>query len=179
MAATGDRADPGWLPADFDHPRRVDLGNDHHLRPISPKDVDLDMVAVMGSRERLWSIYGRAWGWPPVGMTRAADEADLARHADEMDAHESFNYALFDDRETALLGCVYIDPPAKVGADAEISWWVVDDLVGSGLEAGLDAFVPTWIADSWPLGEPRFVGRDLSWDEWLALPDHPDVAHPA
>ncbi len=174
MASPVDRAEGGWLPSDFDHPRRVDLDTGHHLRPISPSDVDRDMVAVMGSRTRLWSIYGRAWGWPPVGLTRAADEADLARHAREMDAHESFNYAVFDEGETALLGCVYIDPPEKVGADAEVSWWVVDDLVGSELEATLDAFVPSWIAASWPLHAPRFVGRDVSWDEWLALPDARD-----
>jgi hypothetical protein len=33
--------------------------------------------------------------------------------------------------------------------------------------------VPTWIAEVWPLAAPRYVGRDLSWDEWLALPDLP------
>ena len=153
-------------------PGRVELpGGGAHLRPIHPDDTDLDMVAVMGSQERLWSIYGEAWGWPPADMTWEADREDLARHADEMTRNESFNYAVFDDAEKALLGCVYIDPPEKVGAGAEISWWVIDELVGSSVEATLDAFVPAWVADQWPIATPRYVGRDLTWADWLALPD--------
>ncbi len=159
-----------WLPHDFEHPRRVELVDGFHLRPISPDDTELDMVAVMGSQERLFSIYGKAWGWPPATMTAEQDREDLQRHADEMDRHESFNYALFDEAETVLVGCVYVDPPEKVGgADAEISWWVVDGYVGTPVEAALDAFVPRWIAEEWPLEHPRYVGGDLTWDEWIAL----------
>lgn len=160
-----------WLPADWAHPTRVPLTSSHHLRPMGPADVDLDMPAVMGSRDRLWTIYGQAWGWPPAGMTRDQDIEDLAHHEAEIDAHESFLYGLFDAEETELLGCLYVDPPAKVGADAEISWWVVDAQVGTLLEAAFDAFVPQWIATEWPLRRPRYVGRDLTWQEWLALPD--------
>jgi RimJ/RimL family protein N-acetyltransferase len=159
-----------WLPPEFDHPRHVPVAFGHHLRPIRPEDTDLDMVAVMGSQPRLWSIYGEAWGWPPPTMTHDQDREDLARHAREMETHESFNYALLDADETALLGCVYIDPPEKPGADAEISWWVVDECVGTDLERALDDFVPAWIAADWPLERPRYVGRDLSWAEWIALP---------
>jgi hypothetical protein len=160
-----------WLPPDWQHPTHVPVGPDHHLRPIRAADVDLDLPAVMGSRERLWSIYGIAWGWPPATMTREDDRLDLARHEAETAAHESFNYALLDRDESALLGCVYIDPPERVGADAEISWWVVDALLGSDLERALDQLVPRWIATEWPLARPRYVGRDLTWQEWLALPE--------
>jgi hypothetical protein len=170
---TRSAVDTTWLPADWAHPLHVPVDAGHHLRPIRASDVDLDMPAVMGSRERLWSIYGEAWGWPPAGMTREQDRADLARHEAEIEAHESFNYALLDTAETRLLGCVYVDPAAKVGADAEVSWWVVDELVGSELEAALDALVPAWIAAEWPLQRPRHVGRDLTWQAWLALPDLP------
>ena len=164
----------GWLPDGWQHPLRVALSTGHHLRPIGPGDTELDLVAVRGSRERLYSIYGRAWGWPPEALTAEQDREDLQHHADEMETHESFNYALFDPGETALLGCVYIDPPEKAGgADAEISWWVVDDCVGTEVEAALDELVPRWIADDWPLEHPRYVGRDLTWDEWLELDDLP------
>ncbi len=162
-----------WLPRDFVHPLHVDVpgGAGHRLRPIAGADAPLDYPAVMGSRERLWSVFGPAWGWPSATMTYEANLADLERHAVEIEAHESFNYTIENPERTALRGCVYIDPPEKEGADAEISWWVVDDEVGGPLERALDAFVPRWIAEDWPFERPRFIGRDLTWEEWLKLPD--------
>jgi hypothetical protein len=161
----------GWLPDDFEHPTRVDLTTGHHLRPIRGSDVDIDYPAVMGSRERLWSIYGEAWGWPPAHMTVEQDRDDLDHHEREIAAHESFLYGLFEDDETELLGCVYIDPPTRTGdVGAEVSWWVVDRLVGSHVERALDEFVPRWLTQ-WPIRRPRYVGRDLTWAEWIALPD--------
>ncbi len=139
-----------WLPPSFIHPVRVDVAEGFHLRPIRGDDVDLDMVAVMGSRERLWTLYGDAWGWPPATMTHEQDREDLERHFVEVQAHQSFNYALFDDAETELLGCVYIDPPPDDSSDAEVSWWVVDSMVGSPLDEALTLFVPRWLRDAWP-----------------------------
>ncbi|MFT3886747.1 MAG: GNAT family N-acetyltransferase [Arachnia sp.] len=160
-----------WLSTGFVHPLRVEVDAGHHLRPIRADDVDLDMSAVMGSQQRLWSIFGEAWEWPPPDMTAEQDREDLARHEAEIAAHESFNYALFNADESVLIGCVYIDPPEKAGADAEICWWVRDEYAGGAVEAALDALVPTWIASEWPFTAPRYIGRDLTWDEWLALPD--------
>ena len=141
-----------WLPEGFEHPERVDIASGFHLRPIRAGDVDLDYPAVMGSRERLWAKYGEAWGWPAETITREADRADLERHAEEIERHDTFNYAVLNDDETALLGCVYIDPPddrSAPGADAVASWWVVDSEVGSPLEQALDAFVPRWLEQRW------------------------------
>lgn len=141
-----------WLPDGFVHPEREDLSSGHHLRPIRAADVDLDYPAVMGSRERLWAKYGEAWGWPPASMTFEADREDLAHHEREIAAHETFNYAVLDPGETALYGCVYIDPPderAPDGSDAVASWWVVDAAVGTALEAALAAFVPEWLEREW------------------------------
>jgi hypothetical protein len=162
-----------WLPDDFEHPTRIDLTTGHHLRPIRASDVDIDMAAVMGSRDRLWSIYGEVWGWPPATMTHEQDREDLARHEREIEAHESFNYALLNEDETELLGCVYIDPPERAGADADVSWWVVDSLVGSDVEAELDELVPYWVAQDWPFEKPRYVPREMTWAQWLALPETP------
>jgi hypothetical protein len=47
---------------------------------------------------------------------------------------------------------------------------VVDDLVGSEVERALDELVPAWVAADWPLERPRYVGRDVSFEEWHALP---------
>ena len=141
-----------WLADTFQHPERVELPSGHHLRPIRADDVAIDYPAVMGSRERLWEKYGEAWGWPPASMTYEQDREDLARHEAEIAAHETFNYAVLDADETALLGCVYIDPPefgTQDGADAVVSWWVVDAAVGSELERALDDFVPGWVTQTW------------------------------
>ena len=106
----------------------------------------------------------------PETMTAEQDRADLQHHWHEILAHESFNYALLDADETELIGCVYIDPTDKPGGDADISWWVRDEYVGTDVEAALDDLVPRWIAEDWPLRAPRYVGRDLTWQEWLAIP---------
>jgi RimJ/RimL family protein N-acetyltransferase len=141
-----------WLPENFEHPERVDLATGHHLRPIRADDVDIDLPAVMGSRERLWAKYGEAWGWPPEDMTHEQDREDLAHHEAEIAAHETFNYAVLDEGETGLLGCVYIDPAddrSPEGTDAVVSWWVVDAEAGGELERTLDAFVPRWLTETW------------------------------
>lgn len=141
-----------WLPDGFVHPERVELSTGHHLRPIRAGDVDIDYPAVMGSRERLWVKYGEAWGWPPATMTREQDREDLAHHEAEIAAQQTFNYAVLDPDEAALCGCVYIDPPderSPPGADAVISWWVVDAAVGGPLEAALARFVPEWAQGTW------------------------------
>lgn len=146
-----------WLPADFHHPERVELEGGEHLRPIRADDVEIDFPAVMGSRERLWEKYGTAWGWPTASMTIEQDRDDLAHHEREIAAHESFNYAVLDGEESELLGCVYIDPPHDPEVcDALVSWWVVDDRVGTPLERALDEFVPRWLTTSWPFERPRF-----------------------
>ena len=83
-----------WLPDDWVHPTKVEVSTGHHLRPIRAADADLDMPAVMGSRERLWSIFGSTWGWPPASLTWEQDRQDLQRHEEEMETHQSFNYDL-------------------------------------------------------------------------------------
>lgn len=146
-----------WLPDDFDHPTRVDLECGAHLRPIRAADTEIDYPAVMGSRERLWTKYGEAWGWPPADMTMEQDREDLAHHEREIAAHESFNYAVLNADESRLLGCVYIDPPPGGGdPDALVSWWVIDDHLGAPLEAELERFVPEWVTTVWPFANPGF-----------------------
>ena len=40
-----------------------------------------------------------------------------------------------------------IDPSEQF--DAQVSWWVIDELVGSELERTLDEFVPRWLCETW------------------------------
>lgn len=48
---------------------------------------------------------------------------------------------------------------------------MVDDQAGTRLQNALDTLVPQWIAAAWPFAQPRYIGRDLSWADWLVLPD--------
>jgi hypothetical protein len=50
-----------------------------HLRPTSPDETEIDMVAVMENRGTLWATYGEEWGWPPADMTAEEHRKDLAR----------------------------------------------------------------------------------------------------
>lgn len=139
-----------WLPPSFVHPLRLDLPCGLHLRPIKASDVDIDYPAVMGSRERLWERFGATWAWPPADLTIEHDYADLARHERAIAAHESFNYAVLDAEENAVLGCVYIDPVRDEPDAALAAWWVVDLLLGSRAEEELDAYVRRWLDVVWP-----------------------------
>lgn len=146
-----------WLPTGFAHPVRAGLPGGFHLRPIRADDVEIDFPAVMGSRERLWAKYGAAWGWPPATMTVEQDRDELLRHEREIEAHETFNYAVLNADESALLGCVYLDPPRPGDAgDVQVVWWVIDAHAGGQLERDLDAFLPCWLTEAWPFERPEF-----------------------
>src|SRR5579859_3295151 len=152
-----DDASNTWLPPGFQHPERVDLRCGMHLRPIRAGDAEIDYPAVMGSRERLWAKYGETWGWPPATMTLEGDREDLERHEREIEAHVTFNYAILDAAESRLLGCVYLDPPdEEASCDVVVSWWVVDECVGTPLDSELDQFVAEWVTSTWPFSRPRF-----------------------
>jgi hypothetical protein len=160
-----------WLPPDFTPPTIAPVLQSCHLRPVRAADADIDHRAVMGSRDRLWRIYGEVWDWPAETMTVEQDRADLSRHERAIEARESFVYAVLNTAESELFGRVHVDPPRRTGADAEVTWWVVDDRVGTIMETALDVLVPRWITGVWPFDDPRYPGRDLTWQEWLALPD--------
>jgi hypothetical protein len=75
----------------------------------------------------------RARDSPRASITYQQDLEDLAHYEAEIRAHQSLQLWAFDDAETAPPGCVYIDRLEKQGADAEISWRVVDGQAGSDL----------------------------------------------
>jgi hypothetical protein len=159
-----------FLPEDFEVPALV-AGLRFRIRPVSAQDVVRDYDAVMSSRERLWAQFGGVWGWPRADLTLEQDLVDLAWHQKEGELRRSFAYAVLTPDETRLLGCVYIDPPEKAGADADVSFWVRADEAGTDLEKELEKFVREWLDTAWPFEIVRYPGRDLSWDAWQALPD--------
>jgi hypothetical protein len=153
------------IPPGLEHPR-------FRVRPITVNDVVRDYDAVMTSAEHLRSHFP-LWGWPPEDMTLESDLVDLGWHQREALLRRSFNYAVMSRDEQRLLGCVYIDPPEKAGADADVAFWVRADALGSGMEEELEAAVRAWLERDWPFRDVRWPGRDISWEAWDALPEHP------
>lgn len=164
-----------WLPPWFVHPTHLELASGHHLRPLRAVDLELDLPAVRGSRDSLWARFGPAWGWPPADLSAEDDLRDLERQEQETTDHVSFSYGVLGEAEEALVGCVYLDPPRggrrSDGPDVDVSWWIVDPLRGSDLDAELPGSLQDWLAGDWPFARPRLVGIDLSWADWARLPE--------
>jgi hypothetical protein len=151
------------IPEGIDHPR-------FRLRLINVNDLVRDYAAVMSSAPRLRERFPY-WGWPGDAMTMEEDLVDLGWHQKEAQLRRSFNYAFLTPDESRLLGCVYVDPPEKAGADAEVCMWVRADEESTGLEDEVEAAVREWLAAEWPFETIRWPGREISWEEWDALPD--------
>jgi hypothetical protein len=158
-----------FVPREFIVPTLLETDR-FRIRPLTIHDVVKDYDAVMTSVEHLRAALP-LWGWPPDNLTLEQDLIDLGWHQKEFQLERSFDYAVMSLDEQRLLGCVYVDPPEKVGAEAEITFWVRADEVATGLEAALEATIRPWIAEVWPFKRVIYPGRDLSWEEWDALPD--------
>lgn len=159
----------GFLPRDFEIPTLVETAR-FRIRPITIHDVVKDYEAVMTSVEHLRTSFP-FWGWPPDDLTLEQDLIDLGWHQKEFQLRSTFDFAIMSLDERRLLGCVYVDPAEKEGAEAEITFWVRADELDTGLEHELEATVRQWIASAWPFTQVIYPGRDLSWDAWNALPD--------
>lgn len=151
------------IPAGFEHGR-------FRLRPITINDLVRDYAAVMSSVESLRKRFP-FWEWPDPAMTMEEDLVDLGWHQKEAQLRRSFNYCVVSLDETRLLGCVYVDPPEKRGADAEVAMWVRADEEGGDLEHVLELAVKDWLDAEWPFQTIRWPGREISWEDWDKLPD--------
>jgi CubicO group peptidase (beta-lactamase class C family) len=142
------------LPADFQHPTRVDLPTGHHLRPVTAADTDLHLRAVTESAAPLRSVDGQHGQARTATVTAQQHREELRRGETRMACREGYRYGLFDLGETELLGCVHIDPDPHRGAGADISWWVTDWLVDGPIDEAFSQFVPDWISTAWPISPP-------------------------
>lgn len=163
-----------FLPADFTVPVLLETER-VRIRPITVHDVVKDYDAVMTSVEHLQASFP-LWGWPPADLSLEQDLIDLGWHQKEFQLRSSFDYAVMSLDETRLLGCVYIDPPEKVGYQADVSFWVRADELDKGLDPHLEQTVRQWISDTWPFEQVSYPGRDMSWDDWDKLPDRGSVS---
>jgi hypothetical protein len=158
-----------FLPEEFEVPTLLETDR-FRMRPITVHDVVKDYDAAMTSAEHLRSTL--PWGWPPEDLTLEQDLIDLGWHQKEFQLRSSFDYAVMSLDEKRLLGCVYVDPPTKAaGFDAEVYLWVRADELGTGLEGALEKAVRRWVSEEWPFEKVIYPGRDLTFEEWEALPE--------
>jgi hypothetical protein len=162
-------SDLTWPGRDYRYPVRVEHER-FVARPITIEDAVRNFAAVTASREPLWSMFGAVWRWPAADLSLAENIVHEAWHQRETDLRRAFYYTLVDPAETYEIGCLYIDKPVKAGADADVTYWVRADSLGEGLEPVVDAWARQWLAEAWPFRAVRWPGRDISWDQWSALP---------
>ena len=156
------------VPREFTVPTLLETER-FRLRPLTIHGVVQDVDAVMTSKERLSaSLPG---GWPTDDMTLEQNLIDLGWHQKEFQVRTSFAFTVVSLDDARVLGCVCIDPSAKVGYDSEVTMWVRADEVATGLDQALESAVRRWLTDAWPLTRVVYPGRDLPWPEWDALPN--------
>lgn len=159
------------VPPDFDVPARLEAPR-FTLRMLTVHDLVKDYDAVMTSVDHLKLshslITGGTW---PEGLTLEEDLIDLGWHQREFTLRSSFAYTMMAPDESVCLGCVYINPTLKQSYDAMAVMWVRASELDSGLDAELYAAVKSWVAEDWPFDKVVYPGREISADDWQALPD--------
>jgi len=143
-----------FIPEDFTVPKVWECGR-YRLRMLASDDAELDYAAVMESQSRLRA--GSPNGWPCEGFTLEENRADLRRHEREFLAREAFAYTVVRPDESAVLGCVYLNPTQTPHMDVDVYLWTRDSDHRAGLTAKLYAQVKDWLSDDWPFESVNFI----------------------
>jgi len=107
----------------------------------------------------------------PLGMVPDEDYGELKRHLWEFEQDSAYGWGLLTADEKEELACVYIQPSVKKDHDAIVIFWVTKHGAELGLEPILDHAVREWVKSSWPFHNAAYPGRDISMEQWKALPD--------
>ena len=161
-----------FVPSDFELPEVVEFDG-FVLRPIHVNDAVIDYDAVMTSVDHLRDCYWRAPGWPEDDLSLMQDLIDLAWHTKERQFRTSFVYIPVSLDGKVQLGAVYIDPSVKEGYDANVQTWVRASEVANGFDDRFFQLVHDWIERDWPFERVAYPGREISREEWDALPPTP------
>jgi glyoxylase-like metal-dependent hydrolase (beta-lactamase superfamily II) len=148
---------PQFVSSDFYVPSVLETER-FRLRMLSVNDVEKDYEAVIESRELLHSMFGGPW--PREGFTLKENLRDLERHQQEFLNREAFAYTVVSLDESRVLGCVYINPPRRADADAEVHMWVRQSEYDRGLDEVLFQEVRNWMGSSWPFATVAYPGRE-------------------
>ncbi len=167
--------DPQFYPLEANVP--AELKDDTFwLRPLRIGDATLDYEALMVSVEML-----RRWGggsWPEDSFTVEDNVQDLAMHEREHLAREAFTYTVLTPSGDQCLGCVYLDPLARVLSmggivepeivppladyQAVARFWVRQTRLADELDRQLFAMLVPWLRSAWHFGQVYF--RTNEWD---------------
>lgn len=159
-----------FVPAEFDVPDMLETGQ-YRLRMLTVNDLVKDYDAVVSSEAHIQAAGPPGMTWP-TGLTLEEDLIDLGWHQKEFMNRTSFAYTVVTLDESRVIGCVYINPTRKVGHDARITLWTRPPEQLPWLdEARLRSVVRAWLAEDWPFENPAFLGGDVSWEAWEALPE--------
>ena len=154
----------------FEVPEKLET-DEFRLRMLTINDLVKDYDAVMSSVDHLSKVWPGS-GWPE-GLTLEEDLIDLGWHQREFMNRSSFAYTMVTLDESAVVGCVYINPTRKRGYDAEVYFWVRESELASGLDDRLYAAMKDWLDSAWDFENPGLPGRDIDWETWNSLPEEP------
>jgi hypothetical protein len=157
-----------FVPPDFQVPQTLET-SEFRLRMLTIHDVVKDYEAVMTSAAHLRRLYPH--GTWPEGLTLEQNLIELGWHQHEFQRRTSFAYTVVTPSEDRVLGCVYINPTPKRDYDAAIYLWARESELQSGLEQRLLTAVKDWVAREWPFKNVAYPGRDMSWEQYQALPE--------
>jgi len=152
-----------FVPANFAVPTSF-ADHNFQLEILEQSVVELDYEAVMSSRVNLRSVFAENDEWPADDMTLEENMNDLVIHEKEFKAREAFAYTVLSPDKSCCIGCLYIEPCNREGIDAEIYFWIRDDILH--LEAEFEKTIKNWLTRSWPFNRIVFPGRDIAWKEW-------------
>jgi len=157
-----------FVPANFEIPATLETA-EFRLRMLTVHDLVKDYDAVVSSADHLKTVF--PGGYWPDGLTLEQNLIDLGWHQKEFQKRRSFAYTVVTPCESQVLGCVYIDPPQKIGFDANVFLWARQSMLASGMEIRLYEAVRDWLERDWPLRKVAFPCRNINWEQWSALAD--------
>ncbi|MFT7200894.1 MAG: hypothetical protein ACI9UD_002551 [Glaciecola sp.] len=119
----------------------------------------------MSNREHLQGVFGSNSTWPAVDLTLQQNLIDFSCHQKEFQIKRSFAYTVVTLDEKRVTGCIYIYSTDKGEFDLEITIWVRQDALKDVYDVVFFKTVAEWLANEWPLINPAYLGRDITWEK--------------
>ena len=141
------------------------------LLPLRATDVELDYDAVMSSRAELLLTSGGTW--PREGFTIEENLADLQRHEQEHVERVAFTYTIMNPTESECLGCLYINPPARLIEHNEevgeylsdnaafVDFWVRSSHLADNLDRRVLHALMSWFQNEWAFSQLMFIAQKI------------------